>query len=75
MTYPLNQLLFSYLPAAKKSKSKQDNTYLNPSEPFGCRWDDKCEAAFEELKQTQTQAPVLAFANLQLPYVLHVDAS
>lgn len=37
--------------------------------------DEKCEAAFEELKQRLTQAPVLAFANPQLPYVLHVDAS
>lgn len=71
----LNQLLSGYPPAAKKYKMKQDNTYLNPSEPFGYRWDDKCEAAFEELKRRLTQAPVLSFANPQLPYVLHVDAS
>lgn len=75
VAHPLNQLLSGYPPAAKKSRGKQENTYLNPSEPFGSRWDDKCEAAFEELKQRLTQAPVLAFANPQLPYVLHVDAS
>lgn len=75
VAYPLNQLLSGYPPTAKKSKGKQDDLYLNPSEPFGCRWDDKCEAALVELKQRLTQAPVLAFANPQLPYVLHVDAS
>lgn len=62
-------------PHAERSKKKHEQTYLNPSEPFGCRWNDKCEAAFEELKQRQTNAPVLAFANSQLPYVLHVDES
>lgn len=75
VAHPLNQLLSGYPPSAKKSKMKQGNTYLNPSEPFGCRWDEKCDEAFEELKRRLTQAPVLAFANPQLPYVLHVDAS
>lgn len=75
VAHPLNQLLSGYPPTAKKSKMKQDSVYLNPSEPFGSRWDDKCEAAFEELKLRLTQAPVLAFADPQLPYVLHVDAS
>lgn len=75
VAFPLNQLLSGYPPNAKRSKKKQDEAYLNPSEPFGSRWDDKCETAFKELKQRLTKAPVLAFANPQLPYVLHVDAS
>ena len=75
VAHPLNQLLSGYPPAAKKCKGKQESTYLNPSEPFGSRWDGKCDTAFEELKRRLTQAPVLAFANPQLPYVLHVDAS
>ena len=70
-----NNCWTGYPPAAKKFKGKQESTYLNPSEPFGHRWDEKCEAAFEELKRRLTQAPMLAFANPQLPYVLHVDAS
>ncbi|KAL4007883.1 hypothetical protein ACER0C_001735 [Sarotherodon galilaeus] len=76
VAHPLNQLLSGYPPAAKKkAKEKQDGTYLNSSEPFGSRWSGECEAAFEELKRRLTRAPVLAFANPQLPYVLHVDAS
>lgn len=76
VAHPLNQLLSGYLPTARKSKARQDKVYLNPSEPLGCQWDDKCEAAFEELKRRLTQAPVLAFADPHvLPYVLHVDAS
>lgn len=44
-------------------------------EPFGARWDEECEKAFETLKASLTEAPVLAIANPQLPYILHVDAS
>lgn len=39
------------------------------------RWDEDCEKAFETLKESLTEAPVLAIANTKLPYVLHVDAS
>uniref|UniRef100_A0A4W5KP85 ribonuclease H n=1 Tax=Hucho hucho TaxID=62062 RepID=A0A4W5KP85_9TELE len=76
VSYPLNQLLCGYLPSAKKGrKSKEEEkAYLNPSKPFGSRWDEKCESAFETLKESLTKAPVLAFADPQLPYVLHVDA-
>lgn len=75
VAHPLNQLLSGYPPTARKSKDKWEKTYLHPSEHFGSRWDDKCEASFEELKRRLTQVPVLAFANPQLPYVLHTDAS
>lgn len=74
IAHPLNHLLSGYPPSAREPKEKQEKCYLNPSEPFGCRWDDKCETAFEELKRRLTQSSVLAFANLQQPYVLHVDA-
>ncbi|KAL0147742.1 hypothetical protein M9458_056948, partial [Cirrhinus mrigala] len=35
----------------------------------------QCDTAFQTLKKCLTQAPVLAFADAQKPYVLHVDAS
>lgn len=41
----------------------------------GPRWDDSCEMAFQDLKLRLMQAPVLAFADPELPYVLHADAS
>lgn len=34
----------------------------------------KCEEGFQKLKICLTEAPVLAFAYPQKPYVLHVDA-
>lgn len=61
---PLNELLKGSLRPGVK-----------PSEPFGSQWSEQCEAAFQELKGKLTQAPVLAFADAQKPYVLHVDAS
>lgn len=78
LCHPLNQLLKGYPPhLSKKGKAAKPSTveYFKPTEAFGERWDDKCEKAFEELKLCLTKAPVLAFADPQLPYVLHVDAS
>lgn len=54
VTHPLSQLLSGYPPAAKQFKGKEESTDPNPSEPFGHRWDGKCEAAFEELKRRLT---------------------
>lgn len=89
--HPLNQLLQGCIVAGmpgRKTESKKDTKeggnsktgmdtkeWYHPSEPFGARWDKDCEKAFETLKQSLTEAPVLAIANLKLPYVLHVDAS
>lgn len=88
ISYPLNQLLKGCITTGKsehKSGGGRDakplkvngeaKQFFHPSEPFGPRWDSKCETAFEMLKQTLTEAPILAFADPQLPYTLHVDAS
>lgn len=74
---PLNELLQGYPPHSKgrETKNPPDQTYFKPSEPFGSRWSEQCEHAFQELKTRLTQAPVLVFADPQKPYVLHVDAS
>ncbi|XP_059819440.1 uncharacterized protein LOC132390922 [Hypanus sabinus] len=76
--HPLTQLLCGYPPVGKKRTGNQRQDaggYWNPAEPFGSRWDDQCEEAFRSLKRALTQAPVLAFADPQKPYVLHTDAS
>ncbi|KAL1258935.1 hypothetical protein QQF64_009512 [Cirrhinus molitorella] len=77
VSYPLNQLLQGCLPATSLKKIKAgllpDRVVYKASDPFGSRWADACEAAFNELKVRLTQAPVLVFANPQIPYVLHVD--
>ncbi len=78
LCHPLNQLLKGYPPhSSQKGKTANPSAveYFKPTDPFGERWDDKCGKAFEELKLCLTKAPVLAFADPQLPYVLHVDAS
>ena len=76
VSYPLTQLLHGYPPLGKRGKEgRKVGEYLNPSEPFGQRWDATCEEAFKALKVLLTQAPVLAFADPRVPYVLHTDAS
>ena len=47
---------------AKKKHSKVD-------------WTDECHAAFELLKETCTNTPVLAYANYKKPFRLNTDAS
>ncbi|KAK7884084.1 hypothetical protein WMY93_027207 [Mugilogobius chulae] len=77
IVHPLTDLTKGYPPKQKgKSPIKsQKSTYLDEKEPFGSRWDENCTEAFEKIKHCLTNAPVLAFADPNKPYVLHVDAS
>ncbi|XP_053321812.1 uncharacterized protein LOC128494822 [Spea bombifrons] len=44
-------------------------------EPIGVKWTPDCEEAFQLLKRKMTEAPVLAYADPNMSYILHVDAS
>uniref|UniRef100_A0A672IWZ8 ribonuclease H n=1 Tax=Salarias fasciatus TaxID=181472 RepID=A0A672IWZ8_SALFA len=74
---PLTELTKGYAPTQKSKKHARDSTqvYLKESEPFGARWDKSCTDAFHQIIHCLTHAPVLAFADPQKPYILHVDAS
>ena len=74
---PLSELTKGYAPKQKGKKHEKDSTktYLKESEPFGERWDQSCTEAFQQIIYCLTHAPVLAFADPNKPYVLHVDAS
>ncbi|KAL2085052.1 hypothetical protein ACEWY4_020570 [Coilia grayii] len=39
------------------------------------QWMETCQAAFDQLKGTLLEAPVLAYADFSLPFRLYVDAS
>ena len=56
-------------------KSQPDPPYFDEPEPFGERWDEPCTQAFHKIINCLTHAPVLAFADPNKPYILHVDAS
>ena len=75
---PLTELTSGYPPlrkGSKKMKKATNKEYHNPKESFDQRWTPKCQEAFELIIQKLTSAPVLGFADPQLPYVLHTDAS
>lgn len=73
---PLNDLTAGYPPLRKSSGFKENSgQYFKPKEPFGGRWTDSCQQAFETIIDKLTTAPVLGFANPKLPYVLDTDAS
>ena len=72
---PLNELTSGYPPTRKNLNVKNRGQYHNPKEPFGSRWAIACQQAFELMIKELTSAPVLAFANPQLPYRVNTDAS
>lgn len=41
----------------------------------GDAWSESCENSFQDLKARLVSAPILAFANFSLPFILEVDAS
>lgn len=73
---PLTSLTSGYPPRRKGNKSgPADGSYLNPKEPFGERWNENCQSAFESIIEKLTSSPVLGYADTKLPYTLHTDAS
>lgn len=74
---PLTELTKGYAPTQKSMKHNKNptKTYLRESEPFGSRWDQSCIEAFHQIIYCLTHTPVLAFADPEQPYILHVDAS
>lgn len=62
---PLHRRVAELSGQAKKRASK--------SEPF--LWDEHCQESFEALKQQLCTAPVLAYADFSLPFILEIDAS
>ncbi|XP_055017481.1 LOW QUALITY PROTEIN: uncharacterized protein LOC129411251 [Boleophthalmus pectinirostris] len=74
---PLNTLTAGYYPPRKRGKTykaPRPNPGISPRTPFGAEWTPDCESSFRILIEKLTSAPVLAFANPKLPYVLHTDA-
>lgn len=76
---PLNSLTVGYYLAKKRGKAyKRDRpkNCVHPRAPFDAEWTSECDkrSAFRTLIDKLTSAPVLAFADPKLPYVLHTDA-
>lgn len=63
---PLNRLLWGT--STRRSSPKQGNGGL-------WVWAEAQEAAFQRLKNILIEAPLLAYADFQLPFVLYTDAS
>ena len=76
---PLNQLTagcdLTKRRFLKGSKRKKKTLVRSATEPFGSLWTPACQAAFEELIEKLTTAPVLGFVDYSSPFLLHTDAS
>ena len=73
---PLNKLSEGYIPlkSLRKMKTKPANV-LNMSSKIDKKWDNNCQIAFDKIKQCLTSSPVLGYADLSSPFILHTDAS
>ena len=67
--------LFQLTGGVQKKDSVTKENSVNPRAPFGPRWTQDCETAFQTLKERLCTAPVLAFADMASPFILHTDAS
>ena len=76
---PLNDLTAGYLPPKRRLVSPHSSSHRPSSadykKPFNEKWTPVCEDAFKTLIQKLTSAPILAFADMKKPYVVHTDAS
>ena len=76
---PLNKLTSGYLPpktiSKLRAKGKKIGKVLTMSSHIDSLWTPECQCAFETIIQKLTSSPVLAFADLSSPFILHTDAS
>uniref|UniRef100_A0A8C2FG16 Gypsy retrotransposon integrase-like protein 1 n=1 Tax=Cyprinus carpio TaxID=7962 RepID=A0A8C2FG16_CYPCA len=63
---PLHRLVAEF--AGRKPRARAESC-------FGAAWTEQCQDSFEELKNRLTSAPILAYADFSLPFILEVDAS
>ncbi|XP_028298451.1 uncharacterized protein LOC114460741 [Gouania willdenowi] len=65
MAGPLHQLIAEMQRVPGRSKQQL----------LAASWTGECEKSFNDLKATLVSAPVLAYANFSLPFILEIDAS
>jgi len=63
---PLNDLLIGHSTTRKKKSSKKEAPFV---------WEKEQQEAFDKVIEILVNPPVLAYANYQLPFRLHTDAS
>lgn len=71
---PLHALTGGPNPKGHKTSRKRCNN-LKDGQSFSERWSDKCKKAFEQLKVCLISAPILAYPDYSLPFLLETDAS
>lgn len=63
---PLHKLVAEFVGSRHKK---------SPGQGFASAWTEHCQKSFDTLKEKLTTAPILAYADFSLPFILEVDAS
>ena len=76
---PLNRVTHGYIPLKTqrrlKAKGIVRKSELNMSSDITSLWTEDCQKAFEMIIEKLTSEPVLGFADMSSPFILHTDAS
>ena len=76
---PLNDLTAGYIPLKTqrklKSKGKSPKGSLTMKSRIDGMWTNDCNNAFETIIRVLTTQPLLGFADMSSPFILHTDAS
>lgn len=64
---PLHRVVAQLTPQGKKGKTHR--------KPLAEAWTTECETGFHKLRQALISAPILMYADFQMPFVLEIDAS
>ena len=70
---PLHALIGGGGKKTKKAKPVK-STSAAPMD-WNSNWDSKCDNTFSELKERLSTAPVLGYPDMNLPFILEIDAS
>ena len=72
---PLHQLTGGFQRRDFPARRPAGRKHMDGRVTFGELWTSECDSAFHTLKEKMCTAPVLAFADVTQPFVLHTDAS
>ena len=71
---PLHELTGGFQRRDFPARRPAGRKHMDGRVTFGELWTSECDSAFHTLKEKMCTAPVLAFADVTQPFVLHTDA-
>lgn len=72
---PLHALVKEMDQLANRGKPESKQTRKSSKKPFGDKWTEQHQTAFEQLRKCLVEPPILGFPDFSLPFTVETDAS